>query len=632
MLRDTNCAAYNEHMSQIPWNKGRRFNAVLTIFSYYWAMPRFAAPDSRHAVREAVLTATAYFVCASIALQLTRFDGGVAIMWLAGALLFAKLCATPRRRWLQITLACVPAGLLASFLFGFRGPVAIPLPLICIAEAHAAAWLVRRCFPRFGRFESVPEVARFLIIAGLIVPATTAFLGALCAHVARDIPYWSAWRDWYAGHALGLVAFGPPLLFTLRGETRQWIASAGNRKRGEATGLLLLVALASLLTFGQNRIPLVLIPFLPMVAATLRLGRFGAVSSIVVLLAIGLPCSLAGSGPTTLLHVSMTLKLQVLQIYFASIVLILLPLAAELRARRRLLDRLHAVEALHRLVLDRTSDIIMRLGYDGTLRYASPATERVLGYRPEELTGKVMFHLVSPDDLPSVLDARRRALANPDETAIVEYRVSCKDGGVVWVESHMRATIDDDGRVMGTVSIVREVTGRRKLMEDLAHQAMTDPLTGIYNRRIFDEALPALLASIPADGVLGCLAVFDLDHFKRINDLHGHAAGDVVLIHFVEILRSSVRDGDLVARLGGEEFAVVLGGMEPVQARVVCERVRIRLEEAAIPYAGDTLRATVSVGIASLVPGQSCEEALRTADTALYSAKQAGRNQSAQAA
>jgi diguanylate cyclase (GGDEF)-like protein/PAS domain S-box-containing protein len=592
------------------------------------AMPR----SLRHGC-DAVLTALAYFVCASLALQLTRFDGGVAIVWLAGAVLFAKLCATPRRRWAGIGLACALAGLASSLLFGIHGPAGYPLPLICVIEAYSAAWLVRRLYPRFGGFQSVPEVACFLVVAGVLVPATVALAAALCVTIGRGIAFWSAWRDWYAGHALGLVAFAPPLLLTLRGHTREWIRTAGRRRLGEAGALLGLVAALSLATFGQNEVPLVILPFLPMVAATLRLGRFGAVSSIVVLMAIGLPFSLAGMGPTALLHVGMALKLQVLQIYFASIVLILLPMAAELRMRRRVLDRMRAAEALHRLVLDRTSDIIMRFGIDGSLRYASPSIERVWGYRPDEFVGRNMFHLISSEDLPAVMEGRRNALAHPEETTILEYRFTCRNGGTIWVESHMRAIIDEDGRVAGTVSIVREVTGRRKLMEDLAHQATTDPLTGVFNRRAFDEALPALLASEPDDGVVGCLAVFDLDHFKRINDRFGHASGDIVLTRFAGLLRSCVRDGDLVARLGGEEFAVVFGGVATNQARLVCERVRKRFERTAMEDAsGATIHATVSVGIAPLLHGQASDHAMREADAALYRAKQAGRNRSAESA
>lgn len=585
----------------------------------------------RLSLREAVLTATSYFVCAAIALQLTRFDGGIAIVWLAGPVLFARLSTTPRWRWGAIILACVPAAFSASFLFGIHGLAAIPLPLLCIAEAWLAAWLIRRLYPRFGRFQSLPEVASFLLVAGVLVPALTAFGAALSAHVARDLPYWPAWRDWYAGHALGLVTFAPPLLLALRGEARQWFAASEKSRMREALLLLGLVALTSLATFGQERIPLVILPFLPTIAATLRLGRFGAVSSILILVTIGLSFSLAGHGPTTLLDLPMGQKFQVLQIYFATIVLTILPLAAELRSRRRLVDRLHAAEALHRLVLDRMSDIVVRVNAAGVVRYASPSASRVSGYDPSELVGQSMFRLVPPEDHAIIVEARRKALADPENHAIIEYRVRRKDGALVWVESHMRSIVDDHGRTTGTVSIIREVTQRRLLVENLTAQAMTDHLTGACNRRAFDESLLSLLAERPASGtdesVAGCLAVFDLDHFKHINDRYGHGAGDEVLVRFVSILRGAVRDGDVVARLGGEEFAVLLGGLTVDQSHLVCERIRTRFEETNILDSfGNSVQATVSIGIASLVHGGESREILSQADDALYRAKRDGRN------
>ncbi|MGH6745404.1 diguanylate cyclase [Novosphingobium sp.] len=595
-------------------------------------MPRSFPRRLRLPLREAVLTATTYFVCAAIALQLTRFDAGIAIVWLAGPILFARLSSTPRWRWAGIALTCAPVGFCASMLFGFHGLVAVPLSLLCIAEAVSAAWLVRRLYPRFGRFQSLPEVGMFLLVAGLLVPAAAAFGAALCAHAASGIPYWKAWLDWYAGHALGFVTFAPPVLLSLRGETRQWIAAAGSKRVGEAAILLGLVVAASLITFGQNVIPLVIIPFVPMVAATLRLGRFGAISSIVILVSIGLSFSLAGRGPTTLLHGPMAMKLQVLQIYFASIVLIILPLAAELRSRRRLVDRLHAAEALHRAVLDRMSDIVVRVSADGTVRYASPSARQVTGYAPAELVGSSMFKLILPDDVPTILEARSRALADPDQPAILEYRVCCKNGDIVWVESHIRGILDEDGQTSGTVSIIREITRRRQLVESLTAQAMTDHLTGACNRRAFDEALLAVLGQSLAEPAAdeaptGCLALFDLDHFKRINDRHGHATGDDVLVRFVSILRGAVREGDLVARLGGEEFAVLLAGLGVDQAHLVCERIRMRFEETTIrDPLGNAVEATVSVGIALIVRGEESRTIMTQADDALYRAKQGGRN------
>jgi PAS domain S-box-containing protein len=203
-----------------------------------------------------------------------------------------------------------------------------------------------------------------------------------------------------------------------------------------------------MLTFGQNRVPLVVVPIVPMIAATFRLGRLGAVASVVILMAVGLTCSLVGYGPTALLHISMTLKLEVLQIYFASVVLILLPLTAALEARQRLVQQLRSAEALHRLIMERTSDVMMRLGVDGTVRYVSPASARLLGYQPHELTGRIAYGLVHEDDLPAVVEARGRALSQPDSTETVEYRILRKDGVTLWVESHMCAMLDQAGRPM----------------------------------------------------------------------------------------------------------------------------------------------------------------------------------------
>lgn len=598
-------------------------------------MPRPFLRRFRLPLREAVLTATTYFVCAALALQLTRFNNGIAIVWLAGPVLFARLSSTPRRRWGAIALTCVPVGFCASLLFGFRGSVAVPLSLLCIAEAVVAAWLVRRVYPRFGKFRSLPEVGSFLLVAALLVPATTALVAALCAHVTQGLPYLPAWRDWYAGHALGFATFAPPLLLFLRGETGQWIAAADNRRVSEAALLLGLVAAASLVTFGQNTIPLVIVPFVPMIAATLRLGRFGAVSSIVILVTIGMAFSLAGRGPTTLLHGPMALKLQVLQIYFATIVLVILPLAAELRSRRSLVERLHAAEALHRAVLDRMSDIVVRVNADGIVRYASPSAAQVTGYDPAELVGRSMFNLILPEDIPLIVEARRGVLASPDEPAIIEYRTRCKNGDIVWVESHIRGIVDEHGRASGTVSIIREITRRREQLASLTTQAMTDHLTGAYNRRAFDEALTAMLAlgpqdidrEAPVEDPAGCLALFDLDHFKQVNDGYGHATGDDLLVRFVSILRGAVRDGDLVARLGGEEFALLLSGLSVDQAHLICERIRTRFEEAAVrDPLGNIVQATVSVGIAPLVRGRESRTVMVRADEALYRAKQGGRN------
>ena len=167
----------------------------------------------------------------------------------------------------------------------------------------------------------------------------------------------------------------------------------------------------------------------------------------------------------------------------------------------------------------------------------------------------------------------------------------------------------------------------RRLLSALQGQADTDARTGLSNSRAFDRALEEALSGLSAGETLGVL-MLDLDHFKDVNDRHGHPAGDEALRVFAGVLRSCMRDGDLAARYGGEEFAVLLAGVDEVGALAVAERIRGRTESTLISLApGVTERLTVSIGMA-LAPDQAIERLtlLRLADEALYDAKQAGRN------
>jgi diguanylate cyclase (GGDEF)-like protein len=158
--------------------------------------------------------------------------------------------------------------------------------------------------------------------------------------------------------------------------------------------------------------------------------------------------------------------------------------------------------------------------------------------------------------------------------------------------------------------------------------ATTDFLTGLANRRSFMARLEAELARLKRfDIERAAILMLDLDHFKRVNDSHGHAAGDAVLKHFAALLRAELRKIDTGGRLGGEEFAILLIGADLAAAELSAERLRRRIAATPLDFAGQSIAVTVSIGIATLAPGDaSADAALRRADAALYAAKQAGRN------
>jgi len=163
-------------------------------------------------------------------------------------------------------------------------------------------------------------------------------------------------------------------------------------------------------------------------------------------------------------------------------------------------------------------------------------------------------------------------------------------------------------------------------LEDLARLARQDPLTGLPNRRALEDELEREVARAARAGAPLAAVVLDVDHFKRVNDGHGHAAGDAVLAAVAARAAAALRAGDLLARVGGEEFAILMPGADLAAAAEAAERIRARVAEGPVEAGGLALPVTVSLGCAALAPGEVGRALLARADAKLYEAKGAGRN------
>ncbi len=195
-----------------------------------------------------------------------------------------------------------------------------------------------------------------------------------------------------------------------------------------------------------------------------------------------------------------------------------------------------------------------------------------------------------------------------------------------------RLPVVKDGRTVGLLTHEAVLLVQSRRLSDMARQnrylerkAVHDPLTGLANRELFGRVLARELDSQRRDGGAVGVLELDLDHFKRVNDAHGHPAGDAVLVRLAGLLREHLRRADLAARVGGEEFAVVLSrGSAP--APEVAERLRVAVAAEPFPGAAEALRLTVSIGCAQSRPGETPEALFKRVDDALYRAKNAGRN------
>ncbi|HOL38419.1 MAG TPA: GGDEF domain-containing protein [Rubrivivax sp.] len=185
-----------------------------------------------------------------------------------------------------------------------------------------------------------------------------------------------------------------------------------------------------------------------------------------------------------------------------------------------------------------------------------------------------------------------------------------------------------DGALAEVFASFEDISERLELARELRRQACTDELTGVANRRRFMERLQAEHERLLRHPHLQCaLLALDIDHFKQVNDTHGHAAGDAVLVEVARAMRLATRQQDLVARWGGEEFMILLPDTGRAEATALAQRLRRQVQSARIAHGAGVLGVTVSIGVGALSSADDAlEHVLRRADRALYRAKSAGRN------
>ena len=254
--------------------------------------------------------------------------------------------------------------------------------------------------------------------------------------------------------------------------------------------------------------------------------------------------------------------------------------------------------------------------------YWSDMIYTILGWREKPDSGDFHFFRdrTHPDDLDQIIKAEREL--KPGHTVDIQHRIQHTDGHYLWVRQIVEMEADGE-MVLGTL---RDITEEKELELKLKEQAERDPLTGAYNRRFFTEALETLVYRSERYEESLAIVTFDIDHFKRINDNFGHEAGDRVLIDLVQTLGRLVRESDIFARTGGEEFSLLLPNQTLQQATRTAERFRAALETLVIRSEGHEIQVTASFGVAIHHNGATHNEVLRHADKALYAAKSRGRN------
>lgn len=455
------------------------------------------------------------------------------------------------------------------------------------------------------------DMAAAMSIVGLWVPRFTASTAVVMAFVLT-------WRAALADRAAG--------------------SGSGARSRREVAAVLV-VALTVHVLVGSAR-PDDAFAFLTLPVTVLvgwRLGPAWTATYGLVAGAVGVIATLSGAGPFAEVE-PVTTRTVVVQAFIAVTGLVGLALSLEVVQRRLALEASHrrgdALERTLQTAVVPNALVSLETSTRGTIRYANPALQRWwAGEDDDVLAGRSWSDLLEEAErarfdtaLEELAEGRTDAwegqLAHRVRSG--ERRVCLAVAGVVLHGEHVGGSAER----VANVQLV-DVTERTALEERLAHQALHDQLTGLPNRTLLQERIDHAIAAAPRSGRAVAVLFLDLDHFKRVNDSLGHAAGDMILVEVAGRLVDAVRPGDTVARIGGDEFVVCCPLVEDRHVGAELATRILRQVCRPVTVQGRTIPVSASVGMTLARPGTDAGDLLREADTAMYEAKLGGRGRTA---
>ena len=580
-----------------------------------------------------LLGATAVVALSSwIGLVMIRPDG-VSPFWPANGVLLAFLMITPRGRWGLYLASGVAANLLTHVIRGYTLQATVGVSVGNAIEILIAAWPFRHDAPARPDLTRASSLWRFALFGGVLGPAasglwTISTTGGFLSFISVATKF----RYWFVGDSLGILLLTPLMLALLDPDVVQLFAW---RKLPETIGLLFLLFGTTTFVFRTDDFPFAFLILVVLIPVIFRMGLSGSAIGVLLISPPATHYTFAGHGPFARPNSQYWGLL--LQMFFVTLLAMVYVLSAVRAEERRLAEELRRSETRYRVLAETSRDLILRTTLDGVRTYVSPSIEQVTGWTEEELPPPdKLAVLIHPADREKFEGFLQRLRSKPGSHSLV-YRARKRDGRYGWLEAYVgaifnRASVPDE--LVWTIRDISARVAQEELLKLEKRQAQklawTDGLTGLNNRRAFDERLSEEWSRLQETGESLSLLLLDVDHFKSFNDNYGHQSGDECLRQIAGVIGECIRHtGDFAARYGGEEFAVVLPRAEMARAQEIAERIRARVLDHQMDHIGSaTGKVTLSVGAASTGnrshPGAG--ELLAAADRALYVAKGSGRN------
>ncbi len=596
-------------------------------------------------LREPLLAGVAWAMLALGSLALRDHLGAVLLLWAPSGVTVAAFLATRRSGWITLSAVLLPIQALTVWLVGTPVEQAFVYSVASLIQSLIAAQLG---IMALGGRRKVPD--RFRHVVGLFLAAVLGSLaGALVAIPFRAEQTLAEFAWWFLANVLGILTLSPLLLLA-----RQMLGIGPRVQRfafeRSLVPFLLGGALLALVALQVAQVTLMPLLVAGIVLATVRYGQQASLLLILIYAAIATGLSVLTGSPMPSLDMPPAQATLVLQSWLLTMLATVLPVAAMLLKRqelqRELLER--NAQMQQSLMMFNLAEETATIGrwrlnlVDGTQDWSPKMLEmnglsRSLAPDPGDVRGRLSD---GGEELFRQI-ARHR---DTQDTYSFTYRIRPSHQLERVLRMAMRNEFDRYGQrvaVFGVAMDVTEQVRREEALDNARGRAMrlaaeaqklanTDPLTALPNRRCTFDRLESMIVVAENCGSPLSAILFDIDHFKSVNDTYGHGVGDAVLQQVADMARGQSRRGDIVGRIGGEEFVWLVAGMPGQTVRQLAERLRAAVEQG---LKGSRLpKVTVSVGLAHFRPGDTCECLLARADTALYEAKGSGRNRVQRAA
>lgn len=556
-------------------------------------------------------------ICVYVAARHTQTESSVAAIWPANGLLLAALLLSDSVRIKLHTLAaCFGINVFVNLVVGHPAGVSVGFAGINTAEVVIALYLLDSILIDELDFCELRTVVKF-IGAGLAAAIAPAAVGAAVAAATAGANYLAAFSTWYMADALGLLVITPAFALALRP------GSSGRThiiKSRLATLFAALVVVCGMV-FGQTSLPLLFFVTPVCVAIAFQLGPRYAAFATLFLSVVSLYATSKGYGPAAINPASdPASRLWLVQVFCLVNLFTTLFVAAavaERDAMRKRVEQLSAADQNSRRTLDAALDAMNQglciFDRQGRIVARNDRFLQMYGLKAEAVTIGMPFDALvklcaAPVSAASVAKGALPLLANGD----VDQQLS--DDRTIRISQRRTQN--------GVICTYTDITADRQAEEALRHISLHDPLTGLPNRRYFASEL-AQLCEAKHDGDRFSVMLIDVDHFKHVNDTRGHAAGDELLKIVGTRLAACVREFDTVARIGGDEFAIILH--DSGEVRDVARRILDAVEQP-VGIDGNVEFISLSIGIARKEANISPDVLMKRADAALYSVKENGRN------